>query len=151
MLVDENANATIAPGPTLSNRDTPVDINDFHEGELHECKGCSMAKRIRMSILPKTDNREYRKLSRVFVDLDGKKHVTSVGKGKGPMIVRGDFSRCVWVYFVFQTHDATEAFKKFLADRRIVKIPSEVVVVRSGDGGEFNLNPENSQQYNGVA
>ena len=75
MLVDETANATIAPGLSPSNRDTPVDINDFHvahvhayegalrktakhmgvtlEGKLHECKGCSMAKGICMSILSK--------------------------------------------------------------------------------------------------
>ena len=80
MRVDETDNATIAPGPTPSNRDTPDDINTFHvahahaleealrkttkqigvtlEGELHECKGCSMTKGIRMSIPFKTDNRE---------------------------------------------------------------------------------------------
>ena len=72
MLVDGTANATIAPGLSPSNRDTPVDINAFHvahvhahegvlrktakqmgvtrEGKLHECKGCSLAKGIRMSI-----------------------------------------------------------------------------------------------------
>ena len=72
MLVDENTNGTIAPGLTPSNRDTPVDINDFHvahahaheealrktakqmgvtlEEKLNECKGCSIAKGIRMSI-----------------------------------------------------------------------------------------------------
>ena len=37
MLVDETANATIAPGLTLSNRDTPVDINDFHVAHAHAC------------------------------------------------------------------------------------------------------------------
>ena len=78
MHVDETANATIAPGLTPSNRDTPVDINDFHvahahvhegalhkttkqmgatlEGKLHECKGCSTAKGIRMSIPSKTNS-----------------------------------------------------------------------------------------------
>ena len=103
MLVDETANATIAPGLTPSNRDTLVGINDFHvahahvhegalrktakkmdvtlKGKLHECKGCSTAKGIRMSILPKTNSREDKRLSRVFVDLEGKKHVTSVGGG----------------------------------------------------------------------
>ena len=76
--VDETANATIAPMPTTSGHKT-VDINDFHvahahahegalkktakkmgvnlEGEMHECKGCSMAKGFRMSIPKKTDNR----------------------------------------------------------------------------------------------
>ena len=35
MLLDETANATIAPGLTPSNRDTPVDINDFHVAHAH--------------------------------------------------------------------------------------------------------------------
>ena len=103
ILVDETVNATIAPVPTPSNHDTPVDINDFHvaharahegalrktakkmsvslEGKLLECKGCSMAKGIRMSILSKTNSREDKRLSRVFVDLGGNKYVTSV-RGK---------------------------------------------------------------------
>ena len=92
-----SANATIALGPTPSNRDTPVDINDFHvalahahegalrktakrmgvtiEGKLHECKGCSMTKEIRMSTPSKTNSRQDKRLSRVFVDLGGNKHV----------------------------------------------------------------------------
>ena len=104
MLVDETANATIEPGPTPSNRDTPVDINDFHVahshshggalrkmakqrgftlgGKLHECKGCSIAKGIRMSIPSKTNGRECKRLSRAFVDLGEKKHVASVGENK---------------------------------------------------------------------
>ena len=49
------------------------------EGKLHECKGCSMAKGIRMSIPSNTNSREDKRLSRVFVDLRGNKHVTSVG------------------------------------------------------------------------
>ena len=84
-----------------NNRDTLIDINNFHvahahahegalrktakqlgvtlEGKMQECKGCSLAKGIRMSVLSKTDNRAAKRLSRVFVDLGGKKHVTSVG------------------------------------------------------------------------
>ena len=42
------------------------------------------------------------------------------------------------MYFIGHTFDATEAFKKFLADLRVEGIPSEVVVVRSDDVGEFN-------------
>lgn len=79
MPVDDTTNATIANGPTPSNHDTPAFINGFrvayghkHEGalrktakqmgatvggELHECKGCSKAKAICMSIPSKTDNR----------------------------------------------------------------------------------------------
>ena len=78
MLVDETVNAIIEPGPAPRNRNTHGNINYFHiahahvhegalrktakqidvtlEGELHECKGCSMVKGIRMSIPSRTDN-----------------------------------------------------------------------------------------------
>ena len=82
------------------------------EGKLHdECRGCSMAKGIRMSIPSKTNSREDKRLSRVFVDFGGKKHVTSVGGNTCSMIVRNDFSPYAWPYFVSSTSDATEAFK----------------------------------------
>ena len=41
----------------------------------------------------KTDNRGDKRLSRVFVDLEGKKHVASVRGNKYPMIGRDDSSR----------------------------------------------------------
>ena len=94
MLGDETTKATIAPGSTFSNRDTPVDSNAFHvahdhahegalrkktnqmganlKGKLHECKGCSMAKGICTSMSSKTDNRKDKILSRVSVDLGGR-------------------------------------------------------------------------------
>ena len=160
MLVGETANATIAPGLSPSNRDSPVDINDFHvarahahegalrktakqmgvtlEGKLHECKGCSMAKGICLSIPSKSHSREDKRLSRVFVDLEGKKHVTSMGGNKYPMIIRDDFSRYAWLYFISHESDVAEAFKHFLVDLRVEGIPSEVVVVRPDNGGKFN-------------
>ena len=158
-LNDENVNAVIAPGPEPSNRGTPVDINAFHaahahahegalrktakqrgvtlKGELHECKGCSMAKDIRMPIPSKTHGRAAKRLFRVFVDLGRKKHVASMRGNKYPMIVRDDFSRHAWMYFVSHKHDAASDFEKFLADLRVEGTPSEVVIVRSDDGGEF--------------
>ena len=160
MVVDETTNATIAPELSPRNRDTPVDIIDFHvahahahegalrktakqmgvtlEGKLHECNGCSLAKRIRMSIPSKTHCREDKRLSRVLVDLGGKKHVTSMGGNKCPMIMRNYFSLYAWLYFISHKSDAAEEFKQFLADLRIGYIPSEVVVVRSDNVGEFN-------------
>ena len=147
-------------GLSPSNCDTPVDINGFPvahvhahegalrktarqmgvtlEGKLHECRDCSATKGIRMSIPSKTDCRGDKRLSRVFVDLGGKKHMASMGGNKYPMIIRDDFSRYAWLYFISHKSDAAEAFKQFLADLRVEGIPSEVVVVRSDNGGEFN-------------
>ena len=67
----------------------------------------------------------------MFVDLGGKKHVTPMGGNKYPMIIRDDFSRYAWLYFISHKSDAAEAFKQFWADLRVEGIPSEVVVVRS--------------------
>ena len=96
-----------------------------------------MAKGIRMPIPSKTHGRAVKRLFRVFVDLGGKKHVASMGGNKYPIIVRNDFSRHAWMYFVSHKHNAASAFEKFLADLRVEGTPSEVVIVRSDDGGEF--------------
>ena len=90
-----------------------------------------------------------------------------MGGNKYPMIVRDDFSRHAWMYFVSHKHGATSAFEKFLADLRVEGTPYEVVIVRSDDGGEFmqgkfgklcreqNIKQEfttaDSPEYNGVA
>ena len=112
-VMDENTKGKLAPGPAPSNRGTPVDINAFPaarvlahegalrkttkqfsvtlEGNLHERKGCSMAKVMRTPIPSKTYGRAAKRLSRVFVDLVEKKHVASMGGNTYPMTVRDDF------------------------------------------------------------
>ena len=52
--------------------------------------------------------------------------------------MRGDFSRYAWVYFLLTSLTLQRHSKKCLADLRVEGVPSEVVVVRSDDGGEFN-------------
>ena len=178
VLNDENTNAVIAPGPEPSNRGTPIahegalrktakQMGVTLKGELHECKGCSMAKGIRMQFPSKTHERAAKRLFRVFVDLGGKKHVASMGGNVYPMIVRDDFSCHAWMYFVSHRYDAASAFEKFLADLRVEGTPTEVVIMRSDDGGQLmegklgNLCQElkikqeftttDSPEYNGVA
>ena len=159
-LVDETANATIAPGPMPRNHDTPTDINVFHVahahahegalrktakqmgitlvGEMHECKGCSSAKGIRMTIPSKTSNRAVKRLFRVFVDLGGKKHAKSIGGKEYPMIIKDDYSRDTWMCFISHKSDPADTFAKFLSDLRLGGIPSDVVVLRSDGGGDFS-------------
>ena len=71
------------------------------------------------------------------------------------------------MYFISHQPDAAESFKQFLADLRVEGIPSEVVVVRSDNGDEFNqrefgqlcreinikqeFTAADSPEYNGVA
>ena len=91
-----------------------------------------------MSIPSKTSNRAVKRLGRVFVDLGGKKHVKSAGGKKYPMIIRDDYSRYAWMYFISHKSDKADAFARFLSDLRLEGVPSEAVVVRSDDGGEFS-------------
>ena len=120
-----------------------------------------------MPIPSKTHGRAAKRLFRVFVDLGGQKYVASTGGNKYPMIVRDDFSRHAWMYFVSHKHDAASAFEKFLAGLRVEGTPSEVVIVRSDDGGELmegksgklcrerkikqEFTTADSPEYNGVA
>ena len=53
------------------------------------------------------------------------------------MLVKDDFSRYAWVYFLKHKSDAADAFRKFLADVRAGGVPSKVEIVRSDNGGEF--------------
>ena len=99
-IMVDTACATIAPGKANAPT-TPIDINILyctfghtHEillkktatqqgiaysGELHECRGCSMAKGLRKPIARSTHTRAAKMLQRVFVDLSGPMAVQSIG------------------------------------------------------------------------
>ena len=126
-----------------------------------------MAKGLRKSITQSTHTRAGKKLRRVFVDLNGPNVVESLGRKRYTLIVRDDFSRYTWVYFMRHKSDAAELFKQFLADSRADDVPSKVVIVRSDGGGEFRggefgdlcrtrgikqeFTTADSPQFNGVA
>ncbi|CAB1112906.1 unnamed protein product [Ectocarpus sp. CCAP 1310/34] len=83
------------------------------------------------------------------------------------MIVKDDFTRRIWMYFLRNKSDAGSAFRTFLASVRANGVPSFVEIVRSDNGGEFfggefasvcnellikqEFTPAYSPQYNGVA
>ena len=96
-----------------------------------------MAKGLRKGIKQSTHTRAAKKLGRVFVDLSGPKVVESLGRKRYTLIVRDDFSRYTWVYFMRHKSDATELFEQFLADSRADGVPSTVVIVRFDGGDEF--------------
>ena len=76
-------------------------------------------------------------MGRDFVDLGGRKDVASVGGKHYPMIVKDDFTRRAWMYFLRNKSDAGSAFRSFLASVRADGTPSLVEIVRSDNGGEF--------------
>ena len=119
-------------------RKTTKQMNVTLVGKMDECKCCSLAKGIGMSIPSETSKRAVKRLFRVFVDFGGKKHVKSIGGRKYPMIIREDYSRYTWMYFISHKSNAADTCAKFLSDIRLEGIPSEVVVIRSDDGGEFS-------------
>ena len=169
--------------------ETTMDVNEFHNiyahshegllhttakrlgtelvGDMHACTGCSMPKAIRKGIYHETKRRSEKTLGKVFVDLGGRKDVASVGGKYYPMIVKDDFTRRAWMYFLINKSDAGSAFRSFLASVRADGIPSLVEVVRSDNGGEFfggefasvcnellikqEFTPAYNPQYNGVA
>ena len=93
----DSACATIVPGVKPPNTDTEVDINESHcsfghvhnellletakqrgvtlTGELHECKGCSMAKGRKKPIAKTTKSRADKRGGRVVLDVCGPKSV----------------------------------------------------------------------------
>ena len=184
----DTACATIAPGkakaPTI-----PTGINILHRtfghthevllkktatqqgiaysGELHECRGCSMAKGLRKPIARSTHTRAAKKPQRVFVDLGGPMTVKSIGGNRYTLIVRSDYTRFTRVYFLRHKSDVASAFESFLAEVRADGTPSAVMAVRSDNGREFfggafgelcgkrgikqKFTPADSPEYNGVA
>ena len=55
------------------------------------------------------------------------------------MIIKDDYTRRMWIYFLKHKSDAGTAFRSFLAEGRADGFPSEVKIVRSDNGGEFFL------------
>ena len=70
-----------------------------------------------------THTRADKKLGRIFVDLSGPKVVKSHGGKRCTLIVRVDFSRYTWVYFMRHKSDAAETFKQFFSDTRSDGVP----------------------------
>ena len=179
--------AVIPPGQAKTPT-TPTDINLFHctyghtheallkqtakkqgvslSGVLHECRGCSMAKRLRKPITRSTDTRADKKLERVFVDLSGKMAISSIRGKRYTLIVRDGYTRFTQVYSLAKKSDAASAFESFLAEVRADGTPSAVTCVRSDNreeffGGEFGtlcrkrgikhkFTPADSPKYNGI-
>ena len=133
----DTACAVIAPGQAKAPT-TPTDINLFrccyghtHEallkqtakqqgvslsGELHECRGCSMAKGLREPIVRSTDTRADKKLQRVFVDFSGKMTVPSIRGKRYTLIVRDDHTLFTRMHFLAKNSDTASAFESFLAE-----------------------------------
>ena len=180
--------ATIAPGKAKTPT-TPNDVNILHctfghthevlrkktatqqgiaySGDLHECRGCSMAKGLRKPIARSTHTRAAKKLQRAFANLSRLMTVQSIGGKRYTLIVRDDSTRFTRVYFLRHKSDAASAFESFLAEVRADGTPSAVLAVRPGNGREVfegafgglcrrrgikqESTPADSPKYNGVA
>ena len=53
------------------------------------------------------------------------------------MLVKDDYSRHAWVYFLKLKSYSGNVFRKFLAGTRADGVPSKVEIVKSDNGGEF--------------
>ena len=89
-----------------------------------------MAKGYRKPIPNSAKLRATAKLGRVFVDLSGPKRTISLSGARYVMLVKDDYSRHTWVYFLKHKSDQGNAFRKFLADAHADGVPSKVEMVR---------------------
>ena len=143
----------LPPGNIASN-ETAVDINAFHcvyghsnelllretapslgvelLGKLRPCTGFSIAKGYHKPIPSNSKSRASQKLGRLFVDLSVVKKTISL---RYVMLLKYNYSRYAWVYFLKNKSDAADAFRKFLADVRADSVPSKVEIVSSDNGG----------------
>ena len=69
-------------------------------------------KGIPKGIPRRTENRAQNKLGGVFVDLSGRKDVASLGRKHYAMIIRDDYSRKSWLYFLRRRSDSDSAFNR---------------------------------------
>ncbi|CAM9416959.1 unnamed protein product [Choristocarpus tenellus] len=106
-------------------------------GELWPCTGCSMIKNWKKVIPSHNFAWGVKKMDRISVALSRKKSVPSLGHKRYTMIVRDDNSNFISVFFLQRKAHVTEAFAKYLADNYINGVPSLVMALTSGDGGEF--------------
>ncbi|CAN0413361.1 unnamed protein product, partial [Discosporangium mesarthrocarpum] len=104
-------------------------------GKLETCSGCGMGKSIRLAIPSHTTDRAVSKLSRLFMDLSGKKAVPSLGGNWFNAIILDDFSRFMRVYPLKAKSDAYGALELFLPENNADKAHHLVSTVRSDDGG----------------
>ena len=122
--------AVIAPGQAKA-PPTPTDIKISHctyghthdvllknmveqqgvtlSGELHECRGCSMAKGLRKNTARSTHTIQDQKLQRTFVDLSGTMAVLSIGMKWYILMVRDDCTRPTRLYFLGKKSDAASS------------------------------------------
>ena len=179
-LDEETRQALLAPGKYGSNE---VNWNVFHASQAHanasrlkataksmgvkltgtltQCQGCSVAKGLRAPIPKSTTSRSTERLGRVFIDLSGRKEIAAPGGKRYAMVLRDDFSRYSWVYYLESKSDAHKALRRFLAD---VRNEGSVKIIRTDGGAEFKgefqeicdkhqikreFSPPNSPQYNG--
>ena len=96
-----------------------------------------MAKGYRKLIPDGTKLRATKKLGRIFVDLSEPKRTPSLSSARYVTLVKDDYSRRSWVYFLKLKLDSEDAFRKILADARADGVPSKVEIVRSDKGGEI--------------
>ena len=82
--------------------------------------------RYRKPIANSTKSRATEQLGSICVDLSCPKSIHSFMGKKNVMIVKGDFTRYSWVYFLERKFKSADAFRRCLADARAGDVPSDV-------------------------
>ena len=151
--VGEDSIGTVLAALTPSNpkHETTMDVNEFHNiyahlhkgllrstakrlgtelvGDMHACTGCLMSKAIRKKNSQETKRGSDENLGRIFVEIEGRRDVASIGDKHYPMIVKDDFTKRAWIVFLINESDAGSAVRSSVGSVRADGIPSLFEIV----------------------
>lgn len=126
---------------TINHKENNDDINKI-------CEGCCLGKQHRMPFTSST-NRATSVGELIHADICGPMEHLSIGGSKYFLLLKDDFSRFKWVYFLQHKNDVGEKIKEFVYLMKNQNV--HIKIFRSDNGLEFiNKNVEQFLKNNGI-
>ena len=94
-------------------RETAKSLGVKLVGRLRPCARCSVTKGCRKPIPHSTHSRATEILERVFFYLNGPERMASLLGKRYVMLMKDDYSRHAWVYFLKENSDSEDVFRSF--------------------------------------
>ena len=145
-------------------RDTARMMGVQLSGSWRPCVHCSESRVCRYAVPKSTENRADRRAGRLFIDLSGPFHETSLGGNRFVLLCVDDYTRFKIICFLKRKSEAANAFRDIIHDY-FVPEGLKIGVVRTDGGGEWHgqflsvlselgikreSTPPYTPQYNGV-
>ncbi|GKF14293.1 retrovirus-related pol polyprotein from transposon TNT 1-94, partial [Tanacetum coccineum] len=102
----------------------------------HLCSACAMGKSKKKPHKPKSEETNQEKLYMLYMDLCGPMRVASVNGKKYILVILNDYSRFIWVKFLWSKDEAPDFIIKFL---KMIQLRLKVLVrrIKTDNGTEF--------------